>query len=62
MTHWRLPVGRHPRRAAPARIGCARRVGTQMEFGWKLYGDGKTPQMGEEVALDEKLFWPSMVG
>ena len=33
-----------------------------MAFGWKLYGDGKTPPMGEAVAPDERLSWPRTVG
>ena len=28
-----------------------------MAFGWKLYGDGKTPPLGEAVAPDERLSW-----
>jgi xanthine/uracil permease len=31
-------------------------------FSWKLYGDGKTPPMGEAVAPDERLSWPLTVG
>src|SRR5215203_1492601 len=51
------PVVRH-------RSGCgsARRGGTQMAFSWKLYGDGKTPPLGEAVAPDERLSWPRTVG
>ena len=33
-----------------------------MAFGWKLYGDGKTPPLGEAVAPDERLSWPRTVG
>src|SRR3954466_2265928 len=33
-----------------------------MAFSWKLYGDGKTPPMGEAVAPDERLSWPRTVG
>ncbi|GAA4299941.1 uracil-xanthine permease family protein [Klenkia terrae] len=33
-----------------------------MAFGWKLYGDGKTPPPGEAVAPDERLSWPLTVG
>jgi uracil-xanthine permease len=33
-----------------------------MTFGWKLYGDGKTPPLGEAVAPDERLSWPRTVG
>ncbi|HEX2575416.1 MAG TPA: solute carrier family 23 protein [Aquihabitans sp.] len=33
-----------------------------MSFGWKLYGDGKTPPLGEAVAPDERLSWPLTVG
>ncbi|MQA86182.1 MAG: nitrate reductase [Streptosporangiales bacterium] len=33
-----------------------------MAFGWKLYGDGKTPPPGEVVRPDERLSWPRMVG
>src|ERR687885_2421796 len=33
-----------------------------MAFGWKLYGDGKTPPIGEAVAPDERLSWPLTVG
>src|SRR3978361_1423812 len=33
-----------------------------MAFSWKLYGDGKTPPMGEAVAPDERLSWPLTVG
>ena len=33
-----------------------------MAFGWKLYGDGKTPPLGEAVAPDERLTWPRTVG
>ena len=33
-----------------------------MAFGWKLYGDGKTPPLGEAVAPDERLSWPLTVG
>jgi uracil-xanthine permease len=34
----------------------------EMAFSWKLYGDGKTPPMGEAVAPDERLSWPLTVG
>src|SRR4051812_19942895 len=33
-----------------------------MAFSWKLYGDGKTPPMGEAVAPDERLSWPLTIG
>ena len=33
-----------------------------MAFSWKLYGDGKTPPLGEAVAPDERLSWPRTVG
>ncbi|MCO7220968.1 uracil-xanthine permease family protein [Klenkia sp. PcliD-1-E] len=33
-----------------------------MAFGWKLYGDGKTPPPGEAVAPDERLSWPLTIG
>jgi uracil-xanthine permease len=33
-----------------------------MAFGWKLYGDGKTPPVGESVAPDERLSWPRTIG
>src|ERR671917_361041 len=33
-----------------------------MAFGWKLYGDGKTPPLGQAVAPDERLSWPRTVG
>ena len=34
-----------------------------MAFGWKVvYGDGKTPPLGEAVAPDERLSWPRTVG
>src|SRR4051812_3034629 len=33
-----------------------------MAFGWKLYGDGKTPPVGEAVAPDERLSWPLTIG
>jgi uracil-xanthine permease len=33
-----------------------------MAFGWKLYGDGKTPPIGEAVAPDERLSWPRTIG
>src|SRR3954462_6411036 len=33
-----------------------------MAFGWKLYGDGKTPPIGEAVAPDERLTWPRTIG
>lgn len=33
-----------------------------MAFGWKLYGDGKTPPPGQAVAPDERLSWPLTVG
>ena len=31
-------------------------------FSWKLYGDGKTPPLGEAVAPDERLSWPRTIG
>jgi uracil-xanthine permease len=31
-------------------------------LGWKLYGDGRTPPLGEAVAPDERLSWPRTVG
>src|SRR5688572_493860 len=31
-------------------------------LGWKLYGDGKTPPLGEAVAPDERLSWPRTAG
>jgi uracil-xanthine permease len=34
----------------------------EMAFSWKLYGDGKTPPMGEAVAPDERLSWPLTIG
>src|SRR3954464_659735 len=33
-----------------------------MAFSWKLYGDGKTPPVGEAVAPDERLSWPRTIG
>jgi uracil-xanthine permease len=33
-----------------------------MAFGWKLYGDGKTPPLGAAVAPDERLTWPRTIG
>src|SRR3954454_19874718 len=33
-----------------------------MAFSWKLYGDGKTPPLGEAVAPYERLSWPRTVG
>jgi uracil-xanthine permease len=33
-----------------------------MAFGWKLYGDGSTPPIGEAVAPDERLSWPRTIG
>src|SRR3954464_2165751 len=33
-----------------------------MAFSWKLYGDGKTPPLGEAVAPDERLSWPRSIG
>jgi len=33
-----------------------------MAFGWKLYGDGKTPPLGEAVAPEERLSWPRTIG
>jgi uracil-xanthine permease len=33
-----------------------------MALSWKLYGDGKTPPLGEAVAPDERLSWPRTVG
>ncbi|MGY1770069.1 uracil-xanthine permease family protein [Blastococcus sp. SYSU D00813] len=33
-----------------------------MAFGWRLYGDGQTPPLGEAVAPDERLSWPLTVG
>ena len=33
-----------------------------MAFGWKLYGDGKTPPLGQAVAPDERLSWPRTIG
>src|SRR5829696_4634434 len=51
------PVVRHR-----PRCGSARRGGTRMAFSWKLYGDGKTPPLGEAVAPDERLSWPLTIG
>ncbi len=31
-------------------------------LGWKLYGDGSTPPLGEAVAPDERLSWPRTIG
>lgn len=33
-----------------------------MAFNWKLYGDGKTPPIGEAVAPDERLTWARTSG
>jgi len=33
-----------------------------MAFSWKLYGDGKTPPIGEAVAPDERLTWGRTTG
>src|SRR5438309_2793487 len=33
-----------------------------MAFSWKLYGDGKTPPLGEAVAPDERLSWGRTAG
>src|SRR3569833_302961 len=33
-----------------------------MAFSRKLYGDGKTPPLGEAVAPDERLSWPRTFG
>jgi len=33
-----------------------------MAFSWKLYGDGKTPPIGEAVAPDERLTWARTSG
>ncbi len=33
-----------------------------MAFGWKLYGDGKTPPPGQAVAPEERLSWPLTIG
>src|SRR5689334_22571675 len=33
-----------------------------MAFSWKLYGDGKTPPIGQAVAPDERLSWPRTIG
>src|SRR4051794_28848364 len=33
-----------------------------MAFGWKLYGDGKAPPLGEAVAPEERLSWPRTIG
>jgi uracil-xanthine permease len=33
-----------------------------MAFGWKLYGDGTTPPLGEAVAPEERLSWPRTIG
>ena len=33
-----------------------------MGLGWKLYGDGSTPPLGEAVAPDERLSWPRTIG
>src|SRR4051794_32327882 len=49
------------RRTATDRTVGARRGGV-MAFGWKLYGDGRTPPMGEAVAPDERLSWPRTIG
>src|SRR3712207_1143143 len=31
-------------------------------LGWKLYGDGKAPPLGEAVAPEERLSWPRTAG
>src|ERR1700754_2922535 len=31
-------------------------------LGWKLYGDGKAPPLGEAVAPEERLSWPRTIG
>jgi uracil-xanthine permease len=31
-------------------------------LGWKLYGDGKAPPLGEAVAPEERLTWPRTAG
>jgi uracil-xanthine permease len=51
------PVDRH-RSGPEAHVEEARR----MAFSWKLYGDGKTPPLGEAVAPDERLSWPLTIG
>ncbi|MBA3800396.1 MAG: nitrate reductase, partial [Geodermatophilaceae bacterium] len=33
-----------------------------MAFSWKLYGDGKTPPIGEAVAPEERLTWARTSG
>jgi xanthine/uracil permease len=33
-----------------------------MAFGWKLYGDGRTPPVGQAVAPEERLSWPRTIG
>jgi uracil-xanthine permease len=33
-----------------------------MAFGWKLYGDGRTPPPGEVVRPDERLSWSRTIG
>src|SRR5919107_393064 len=50
-----MPVDQHPVQV---------RGGTHMALGlgWKLYGDGSTPPLGEAVAPDERLSWPRTVG
>ncbi|MBA3252461.1 MAG: nitrate reductase [Geodermatophilaceae bacterium] len=37
-------------------------VSERTGFGWKLYGDGRTPPPGQAVAPDERLSWPRTVG
>src|SRR5919107_108604 len=50
-----MPVDQHPVQV---------RGGTHMALGlgWKLYGDGSPPPLGEAVAPDERLSWPRSVG
>src|ERR687889_1718135 len=50
-----MPVDQHPVQV---------RGGTHMALGlgWKLYGDGSPPPLGEAVAPDERLSWPRTVG
>jgi uracil-xanthine permease len=33
-----------------------------MAFGWKVHGDGRSPQAGEVVRPDERLSWPRTAG
>src|SRR3954453_5896587 len=33
-----------------------------MAIGWKLYGDGKTPPLGQAVAPEERLSWGRTAG